>query len=78
MENKVSCESCGMPIQGGKYCQYCVDEKGNLQSFETRFEKMVQWVLSKEPTTPRAEAEKRTRARMQTLLAWKDDPRLKA
>jgi hypothetical protein len=67
-----------MPISGGRYCQYCVDAHGNLQSFEERFERMVQWVLSKEPATPRHEAEQRTRARMQTLPAWKDHPKLKA
>ncbi|MBI1822107.1 MAG: hypothetical protein HYR79_10410 [Nitrospirae bacterium] len=78
MEGKVLCESCGMPIAGGKYCQYCVDEKGNLQTFEERFERMVQWVFGKEPSTPRAEVERRTRARMQTLPAWKEHPKLKA
>lgn len=25
------CESCGMAIENGIYCQYCVDETGKLQ-----------------------------------------------
>lgn len=78
MEGNVKCESCGMPITGGKYCQYCVDSKGNLQPFEERFERMVQWVLANEPSTPRTEAEIRTRAKMKTMPAWQDHPKLKA
>jgi hypothetical protein len=67
-----------MPITGGKYCQYCVDAKGNLQPFEERFERMVQWVLGNEPSTPRSEAEMRTRTKMKTMSAWKGYPKLKA
>ena len=37
------CQSCGLPIETGIYCAHCVDKDGNLQDFETRFEKMVQW-----------------------------------
>jgi hypothetical protein len=77
MEGNVKCESCGMPITDGKYCQYCVDAMGNLQPFEERFERMVQWVLGNEPATPRAEAEKRTRAKMKAMPAWKDHPKLR-
>jgi hypothetical protein len=78
MEEGDKCESCGMPIAGGRYCRYCVDEDGVLQPFEERFERMVQWVLGNEPATPRAEAERRTREKMKTMPAWKDHPNLKA
>jgi hypothetical protein len=27
-----TCESCGMPIETGRYCGYCTDETGQLQS----------------------------------------------
>ncbi len=67
-----------MPIDSGIYCHYCVDENGNLQSFEERFEKMVQWSLKEEPNMSREEAEKRTRAYMRTLPAWKDHPNVVA
>lgn len=70
------CHSCGMPIESGIYCAYCLDENGNLQAFEERFERMVQWVLQREPGVARADAEQRTRARMRTLPAWKDHPKL--
>ena len=40
-----NCESCGMPIENGRYCQYCVDETGVLQDFDTRFGRMVDWQL---------------------------------
>ena len=35
-----ACESCGMPIETGRYCGYCTDESGQLQSFDQRFERM--------------------------------------
>lgn len=77
MESQISCESCGMPIETGRYCQHCVDAEGKLQSFDERFRRMVGWMLSKEPALPRAEAEARTRAHMRTMPAWKDHPKLK-
>ena len=73
-----TCESCGMAIEAGPYCQYCVDEKGKLQPFEERFERMVQWQARKEPATPRMEVEKKTLAYMATMPAWKDHPRVRA
>lgn len=33
------CENCSIPKENGKYCQYCVDENGELQAFEERFKK---------------------------------------
>jgi hypothetical protein len=70
------CESCGMEIEAGPYCNYCVDENGNLQSFETRFEKMVSWVLKKTPSTSREQAEKDTKAYMRKMPAWANHPEL--
>jgi hypothetical protein len=78
MEPAAKCESCGMPITEGKYCRYCVDGEGNLQPFEERLERMVQWVLQNDPKASRADAEERARATMRTLPAWKDHPTLKA
>ena len=71
-----NCQSCGMKIDNGIYCQYCVDEKGNLQEFDERFERMVQWVLRKDPSTPREKAEQQTRDYMRTMPAWKDHAKL--
>lgn len=76
MNTSTKCESCGMPITAGPYCQYCVDENGQLEPFETRFQKMVNWVLDKDSALPRAEAEEKTRNYMRTMPAWKDHPAL--
>ncbi len=71
------CQSCGMPIEVGIYCQYCADENGNLQPFEERFERMVQWQARREPGASRADLEKKTLAYMATMPAWKEHPRVK-
>lgn len=71
------CESCGMPIETGPYCSYCVDEKGALQPFDERLERMIQWQARREPNAPRAELERKTLAYMATMPAWKDHPRVK-
>lgn len=68
------CESCGMPIENGQYCQYCVTEDGALQDFDTRFERMVQW--QERRGSPRAQAETETLAYMARMPAWKDHPRI--
>ena len=49
-----SCESCGMPIETGRYCAYCTDESGQLQSFDERFERMVAWQARRDPARHRA------------------------
>lgn len=71
------CESCGMPIESGHYCQYCVDESGKLQPFEERLERMMAWQARREPKASRAELEKKTLAYIATVPAWKDHPRVK-
>jgi hypothetical protein len=65
-----------MPIDDGLYCQYCVDESGNLQPFEERFERMVMWTMKEQNNISRQEAENKTRAYMRTMPAWKDHPGL--
>lgn len=76
MNHAHTCQSCGMPIESGAYCHYCTDASGQLQPFEERFERMVQWVLGREPETPRAIAELRTREYMRSMPAWRDHPLL--
>jgi len=44
------CESCGMPIETGRYCGYCTDETGALQSFDERFERMTAWQARRNPS----------------------------
>lgn len=74
----VACESCSMPIETGPYCQYCVDAKGDLQTFEERFERMVVWQARRAPSASRAELEKATLAFMRTMPAWKDHPKVRS
>lgn len=73
-----SCESCGMPIDSGRYCAYCVDADGKLQSFDVRFEKMVSWQLREKPGLTRAQAEADTLAYMSRMPAWSAHPELRA
>jgi hypothetical protein len=78
MTHQHACESCSMPIETGRYCQYCVDAKGELQSFDERFERMIAWQARRTPDKPRAELEAETLAFMAKMPAWKDHPRVRA
>lgn len=77
MNHNHACQSCGMPIESGAYCNYCTNAEGQLQPFEERFERMVQWLLGREPATPRDIAEQRTREYMRGMPAWRDHPLLR-
>jgi hypothetical protein len=72
----MSCESCGMPIETGRYCAYCTDENGELQSFDERFARMVGWQERRHPEQSREEVEAATLAYMATMPAWRDHPRV--
>jgi len=67
-----------MPIESGRYCPHCVDEKGELQPFEVRFERMVSWQARKTPGASRSDLEQATLAFMAKMPAWKDHPRVKS
>ena len=66
-----------MPIESGRYCQYCIDTAGNLQPFDERFEKMIAWQARKQPSASRAELESATLAFMAKMPAWRDHPRVR-
>lgn len=72
----ISCESCGMPIESGPYCGYCVDEHGNLQAFEERFERMVSWQARQEPGASREQLEESTLAYLARMPAWQNHPQV--
>ena len=78
MTESQSCESCGMPIESGRYCQHCVDETGALQSFDERFERMIAWEARRRSGATRAELEAATLEYMATLPAWHEHPRVRA
>ena len=71
-----TCESCGMPIETGRYCTHCTDESGQLQSFDQRFERMTAWQARRDPDAPREEIERQTLEYMSTMPAWRDHPRI--
>jgi len=71
-----TCQSCGMPIESGPYCQHCVDAQGQLQGFDTRFERMVAWAQREAPTLSREQAEARTLDYMARMPAWSRHPRV--
>ena len=58
MTSTHACESCGMPIETGRYCGYCTDSSGALQSFDERFERMVGWQTRRHPGATRQEIER--------------------
>jgi hypothetical protein len=66
-----------MPIETGRYCAYCTDESGALQSFEERFEKMLSWQARKTPGKSRQALERETLAFMARMPAWRDHPRVR-
>ncbi|MBV9451185.1 MAG: hypothetical protein JO345_35400 [Streptosporangiaceae bacterium] len=76
MTTKTSCESCGMPIESGRYCSYCTDESGALQSFEERFARMAAWQERRDPNATKQDIERQVLEYMATMPAWHDHPRL--
>jgi hypothetical protein len=78
MSAKSSCQSCGMPIESGVYCRYCTDEAGNLQEFDERLDRMVQFMLSQKRAATRAEAKQSALACMATMPAWCNHPKVLA
>ena len=71
-----TCESCGMPIETGHYCEHCTDADGVLQSFDERFARMVDWQARRTPDVPRTDLERTTLEYMAGMPAWRDHPRL--
>ena len=70
------CDSCGMPIETGRHCRFCTDADGNLQAFDERFARMVDWWARREPDASRDEVEAAARAYMATMPAWREHPGL--
>ena len=69
-----NCGSCGMPIEDGLYCGHCTDDAGNLQAFDERFARMVQWTIREDPSISEQEAQRKTLDYMATMPAWRDHP----
>ena len=78
MSAPTSCQSCGIAIPVGPYCQYCVDETGKLQTFEQRFERALAWHKRQRPDATPAALQRGVLAYMATMPAWQDHPRIRA
>ena len=73
-----TCQSCGMPIESGPYCQYCTDDEGHLHPFEERLTRMSQFLRREKPGISDADAQRQALAYMAEMPAWRDHPELKA
>ena len=74
-----TCEACGGPVEEGKYCAHCLDENGNLKSYEDVMEGGIEWAMSEEGEKvlgqkfeDKEEAKKMIEVHMKTLPAWKE------
>jgi hypothetical protein len=69
-----SCQSCGMPLTeaqpGQMYCNYCVDEKGKLKSYETVLEGCINGYFIPHHKMQRPEAEKAAKEHLSKMPAW--------
>lgn len=80
MEERI-CESCGMPMKkttdfsGGdvknKYCKYCTNEKGELKDFQTKFNEIIDFIVSR-MNVDKTVAEKIAKENMAKMPAWKN------
>jgi len=73
------CEACGGPVTDGKYCSHCLDEKGNLKSYEDILSEGIKWAMSEEGEKvlgekfeDEDEAKKMVEEHMKTLPAWRE------
>ena len=76
--SNIRCQSCSMPIESGHYCAYCTDDKGRLQPFEERFDRMKQFWARQHPELGRAEVERQTLEYMSQMPAWKENATLRS
>ncbi|MEF2977556.1 hypothetical protein [Subtercola sp. YIM 133946] len=75
----LTCQSCGMPIESGPYCDHCTDEAtGELQSFDERFRRMSLWQAKSHPGQSPEQVESATLDYMATMPAWREHPRVVA
>ena len=70
------CESCGMPVETGRYCAHCTTDSGESQAFDERLARMVEWQQRRHPDQAPADAEAATLAYLATMPAWHDHPRV--
>jgi len=72
-----SCDSCGMPIDKGRYCQYCTHSSGILYGFEETVARMSEFMRRQDPMLTEDQAHRKTLAHMARMPAWQDHPKLR-
>jgi hypothetical protein len=72
-----NCQSCGMSVSTGPYCQYCADSEGNLHGFDETVARMTEFMQRQDPSLTVEQARRQTIAHMAKMPAWRDHPRLK-
>ncbi|NQU49950.1 MAG: VOC family protein [Planctomycetes bacterium] len=69
------CQSCGMPLTeakpGDMYCNYCTDDGGKLQSYESILEGTISGYFMGMQNMERAEAEVAAKEHLAKMPAWK-------
>ncbi|MGA0606249.1 hypothetical protein ACO2Q0_09635 [Phenylobacterium sp. VNQ135] len=71
-----NCESCGMPVEGARYCGHCMDARGALQDFDTRLERMTGYRMGAFGETREA-ARRAALADMALMPAWREHPQVR-
>lgn len=74
---RTKCESCGLPVEVGHYCQHCVDADGNLQTFDERLDRLSGWLRNRREGLSQAEAEAAALEQMSKMPAWRAHPALR-
>ncbi len=78
MTEKHTCQSCGMSIEAGPYCPYCVDDNGKLFSFKESLSRMSQFMRREVPGLTNPESESKALDYMSGMPAWRTHPELLA
>ncbi|MCP4674171.1 MAG: hypothetical protein GY854_01345 [Deltaproteobacteria bacterium] len=76
MTENHTCQSCGMAIEAGPYCQYCVDESGELFSFKESLSRMSQFMRREAPELSDSASESKALDYMSAMPAWRSHPEL--
>ncbi|MGV9713205.1 zinc ribbon domain-containing protein [Gordonia sp. NPDC003424] len=76
LESHHHCESCGMPVQTARYCAYCTDGDGHLQTFDARLDALTAQILTEHRELSWEDAVRSARRLMAEMPAWRDHPRI--
>ncbi len=74
------CNSCGIPLDGKvakeaaeNFCNYCVDDKGDLKPRQVIQAGVADWLKSVAPTEKKGDFMKRADHYLKAMPAWAED-----